>query len=124
MSEGKERSSLALAYLGDAVYELRVREHLLKSSQGKVAELHASAVQYVNAEAQSRLYAVVEPLLSEEEKTVFRRARNAKSGHQPPHMAVTAYRRATGLEALIGYLYLKGESARLNLIFSHLFADA
>lgn len=114
---------LMLAYIGDAVYELRVREHLLKSGLVKMADLHAQAVSYVKAERQSQLYGEIEALLSEQEREVFRHARNAKSGHQPPRTAVAAYRRATGIEALIGYLHLSGEQERLAAIFEVLFKE-
>lgn len=115
---------LILAYIGDAVYELKVREHLLKSGKVKMAELHSAAVAYVNAERQSMLYTQIEPLLTDEERDVFRHARNAKSGHQPPHVPVAAYRRATGVEALIGYLHLTGAEDRLEMIFATLFAES
>ena len=117
-----KNSPLALAYIGDAVYELAVREHLLKSGACKVGELHDKAVSYVRAERQSALAAEIEALLSAEELEIFRKGRNAKSGHQPPNASVGAYRRATGLEALIGYLYLRGERERLDRIFAVLFA--
>jgi len=114
--------SLALAYIGDAVYELAVREYLLTQGKLKVGELHKQAVSYVRAERQSALAAEIEALLSEEELDVFRRGRNAHGGHQPPHTSVGAYRRATGLEALIGHLYLRREQERLDQIFAILFS--
>jgi ribonuclease-3 family protein len=116
--------SLVLAYIGDAVYELAVREHVLQSGICKVGELHDKAVAYVRAERQSALFAEVEALLTTEEREIFRRGRNAKGGHQPPHTSVGTYRRATGLEALIGYLHLRGEQERLDKIFAVLFAGA
>lgn len=125
-TENKTRAnlpSLALAYIGDAVYELAVREHVLKSGVYKVGELHEKAVAYVRAERQSALFAEIEALLSEEELEIFRRGRNAKGGHQPPNVSVGAYRRATGLEALIGYLYLRREQERLDKIFAVLFRE-
>jgi len=115
--------SLALAYIGDAVYELAVREHLLKSGACKVGELHDKTVAYVKAERQSALFAEIESLLSVKELEVFRKGRNAKGGHQPAHASVGVYRRATGLEALIGYLYLMRERERLDNIFSILFSE-
>ncbi|MCL1817248.1 MAG: ribonuclease III [Clostridiales bacterium] len=115
--------SLALAYIGDAVYELAVREHILKSGVYKVGELHDKAVAYVRAERQSALFAEIEALLSLEELEIFRRGRNAKGGHQPPHASIGTYRRATGLEALIGYLYLHREQERLDKIFTVLFRE-
>lgn len=116
-------SPLALAYIGDAVYELAVREHLLTQGQLKVGELHKRAVDYVRAERQSALVGEIEDLLSQEEHEVLRRGRNAKSGHQPPHTSVGAYRRATGLETLIGWLYLQKHQERLQQIFAVLFRD-
>ncbi|MCL1905492.1 MAG: ribonuclease III [Clostridiales bacterium] len=115
--------SLTLAYIGDAVYELAVREHLLKSGACKVRELHDKAVAYVRAERQAALAGEIEPLLNEEERAVLRRGRNAKGGHQPPNASVGAYRRATGLEALIGHLYLRKEQERLEKIFAILFKE-
>jgi len=121
-NEAKKVSPLLLAYIGDAVYELAVREHLLATSGlAKVDDLHKAAVSLVRAERQSRLYGQIEDLLTPEEQDVFRHGRNAKSGHQPPHTTVGAYRRATGVESLIGYLHLTGEEQRLQQIFSVLF---
>ena len=120
--EYKYLNPLLLAYIGDAVYELRVREHLLTSGAVKMNGLHQQAVSLVNAGRQSRLYSQLEPLLSEEEKDVFRRGRNAHSGHQPPGVSAAGYRRATGVEALIGWLHLTGEKERLDEIFRVLFA--
>jgi ribonuclease-3 family protein len=115
--------ALALAYIGDAVYELAVREHVLQSGVCKVGELHDKAVHYVRAQRQSALFAEIEALLNAEELEIFKRGRNAKGGHQPPHTSVGTYRRATGLEALIGYLYLKREQERLDSIFAVLFRE-
>ena len=95
-------SPLALAYIGDAVYELAVREYLLGRGEAHNKELHRRAVELVRAEKQSELYDVLCGLLGDEEKEVMRHGRNAKGGHQPPHTSVGAYRRATGVEALVG----------------------
>ena len=122
-TQPEQLPSLALAYIGDAVYELAVREHVLKSGAYKVGELHKKAVAYVRAQRQSELAAEIEKLLSATELEVFRKGRNAKSGHQPPNTSVGAYRRATGVESLIGYLYLKKEQERLDKIFAVLFGD-
>ena len=115
---------LLLAYIGDAVYELRVREHLLRQGAVRMRGLHAQAVSYVKAERQSRFYTELEALLTDEERDVLRHARNAKSGHQPPNIPAAAYRRATGVEALIGCLHLSGREARLDELFAVLFADS
>jgi len=117
-------NSLSLAYIGDAVYELYVREHLLHGDLVKVDDLHRTAVSFVKAERQSELYGEIENMLTEEEVTVFRHGRNAKSGHQPPHTSVGTYRRATGLESLIGWLYLMERHERLEEIFAVLFREA
>ena len=112
---------LLLAYVGDAVYELRVRKHLLDQGAVKMTGLHEQAVGLVNAQRQSLLYAQLEAELTQEEQEVFRRGRNARSGHQPPRVSVAAYRRATGVEALIGWLHLTGREERLDRIFEILF---
>ena len=119
----QQLTPLALAYLGDAVYELAVRRYLIDHGLGKSGSLHTQAVRYVNAERQSRFYAEIEPLLSEQERAVYRRGRNAKSGHQPPHTSAACYRRATGLEALIGWWHLRGEQQRLQEILARLFVE-
>lgn len=106
-----EVSSLNLAYIGDGVYELMVRERLVRQG-GRVRGLHTQAVEQVRAEAQAVAADRLLPLLSEREAAVYRRGRNA-------HTARTdgAYHKATGLEALFGYLYLCGETARLRELF-------
>ncbi len=107
-----EISSLNLAYIGDGVYELMVRERLVRES-GRCRGLHKLAVEQVRAEAQAIAADRLLPLLSEGEAAVYRRGRNA-------HTARTdgVYHKATGLEALFGYLYLGGETARLRELFS------
>lgn len=109
-----EYSSLALAYLGDAVYELFVRNHLLAKGNFSVNELHKGAVHYVQAKAQSDAIVSLEPELTEEEMRVYKRGRNAKPATLPKHANVGDYHRATGFEALIGYLHLEGNSQRLH----------
>ncbi len=118
----KQIPPLVLAYIGDAVYELRVRRHLLDCGLGKMAKLHRQAVCYVNAERQSQLYAQLEPLLNEDELDILRRGRNSKSGHQPPTVSAAAYRRATGVEALFGYWHLSGQEQRIDMACALLFA--
>jgi ribonuclease-3 family protein len=106
-------SSLVLAYVGDAVFELAVRERLVLAGPGKVADLHRQAVAIVRAPAQAALLRRLEGVLTPEEEEVARRARNAKSGPAPRGVAVQEYRHATAFEALLGYLYLTGRTARL-----------
>lgn len=110
--------ALVLAYVGDAVYELAVRGHLVNTGLVKVNRLHGEAVKYVNAGAQARILKALEGSLSEEEAAVVRRGRNAKSPHAPRGAGVIEYRHSTALESLIGYLYLKGDAARLSEIMA------
>lgn len=112
----KGLGSLALAYIGDAVYEVHIRHHLLLSGQVKPNKLHKEATKYVSAKAQSAVlhYMLEEKLLSEEEEAVVRRGRNAKSGTVPKNTDVQTYRYSTAFEALIGYLYGSRQEERLN----------
>ena len=112
-----EYSSLALAYLGDAVYELYVRNYLLSKGNYSVNELHKAAVCYVQAKAQSDAVTALESELTEEEMRVYKRGRNAKPATLPKNANVGDYHRATGFEALAGYLYLQGNTKRLNQLF-------
>lgn len=108
---------LVLAYIGDGVYELYVRSRIItEHSDMPPHKLHKLSTTCVKATAQSHSMVFIEPILSEEELAVYKRGRNAKSATVPKNADVTAYRRATGFEALIGYLYLKKESERLEEI--------
>ena len=106
-------SPLALAYLGDAVYELFVRETLLRKGGIGVNDLHQQAVKLVKASAQAELLHSVEDRLTETEKKVVKKGRNTKST-VPRNVVMADYRYSTGFEALIGYLYLKGEKERFQ----------
>ncbi|MGN0803569.1 MAG: Mini-ribonuclease 3 [Candidatus Faecivicinus sp.] len=106
--------SLELAYLGDTVYDLYVRAHLV-SAGGRVGALHRRAIQLVCAHAQAEALARVQEALTEEEAAVVRRARNAQQS-PPKHADAAEYHRATGLEALIGYLYATGRHERMREI--------
>ncbi|MBM7555108.1 Mini-ribonuclease 3 [Thalassobacillus pellis] len=112
----KQMKSLALAYMGDAVYEVHVRHHLLETGAVQPNQLHQSAIRFVSAKSQAAVVHnwMEKEFLSEEEKAVFRRGRNAKSGSIPKNTDVQAYRHSTGFEAVIGYLYLLGETDRLT----------
>ena len=120
-ADPQKLSPLALAYLGDAVYELAVRQYLLGEHGVYNKQIHQQAVELVRALRQSRLYDELDDILDDEDKAILRRGRNAKSGHQPPRVSVGDYRRATGVEALVGWLYLRGEEEKLRLIFRRLF---
>ncbi len=112
----KQLNSLALAYIGDAVYEVHVRNHLIMSGQIRPNELHQTAVSFVSATAQASVihHWIKEEILSDEEAAVVRRGRNAKSHSTPKNMPIHAYRHATAFEALIGYHYLEKNETRLN----------
>lgn len=108
--------SLELAYLGDTVYDLYVRSHLINRG-GRVRDLHRLAVSFVCAHAQAEALGRIEELLTEDEQAVVRRARNVRQS--PPKNADAAeYHRATALEALIGYLYVTGEGERLGALLA------
>lgn len=107
--------SLELAYIGDAAFELAVRTRLLGG--GSNGGMHRRAKQYVSAHAQSEALLKLTPLLTEDELAVVRRGRNAKSRSHPKNADLAEYHGATAFEALWGYLYLAGESDRLDELF-------
>lgn len=114
----EEMSPLALAFLGDGVYELLVREYLLSKGNCPVKKLHSRAVELVRCEAQAQaLNERLWPVLTEEEKAAALRGRNAHVGHVPKNASVSEYHGATALETLVGYLYMKGELERLRSLF-------
>lgn len=110
-------SPLALAFLGDAVYELCARQRVIEEGNMPVNGMHKKAVAVVNAAAQSAAFERIESVLTEEETAIYKRGRNATSASVPKNAELGAYRRATGVEALFGYLYLCGETGRINELF-------
>lgn len=114
----KQLNSLALAYMGDAVLEQYVREHLLRSGRVKPNTLHKEATKYVSAKAQAKVvHNMLEAkFLSEEEEAILRRGRNAKSGTVPKNTDLQTYKYSTGFEAVIGSLYLQGQAERVREI--------
>ena len=117
LTEAEQYSPLVLAYMGDAVYELYVRQMLIEKANTQVDKLHKSAIQIVKAEAQCEAFRKIGNILTEKEMAVFKRGRNTKSS-VPKHSSVMEYRTATGLEALIGYIYISGDTERLNYIMN------
>lgn len=117
----KQLNALALAYMGDAVLEQRIREHLLLQGRVKPNTLHKEATKYVSAKAQSMIvYRMIEEhFLTEEEQAVFRRGRNAKSGSIPKNTDVRTYRNSSGFEAVLGSLYLSKQHDRANEIIDY-----
>lgn len=114
-------NALALAYMGDAVLEQRIREHLLISGRVKPNTLHKEATKYVSAKAQSNVVhrMMEEEYLTEEELAVFRRGRNAKSGSVPKNTDVRTYKNSSGFEAVLGYLFLRDQHVRVNEIIDY-----
>lgn len=110
---------LVLAYLGDAVYELWVRRHLLEQGIEKVDEMHKKAVHYVQAQTQADILRSLMDELDETETDVVKRGRNAK-GHYPRNVDVVTYRHSTAFEALIGYWQLTGQETRMNEILNRI----
>ena len=115
-SEASQKSALALAYVGDAVQSLYEREKILVCHDFKPDVLHKQVSEVVNAGAQAALAEKIFPTLTEEEQSVFLRGRNATAQHKSKNQSGANYRKATGLEALIGYLYLIGDETRLKQI--------
>lgn len=109
----REYSPLALAYVGDAVFDLVIKSLILNRGNKPVQKLHKETSAIVQASAQSRMMRVIQEKLTEEEHQVYKRGRNSKTVSPAKNQSVTDYRRATGFEALIGYLYLKREYQRM-----------
>ena len=114
--DAKQLNSLALAYVGDAIFEVYVRRHLIQSGKVKPNQLHREGTAYVSAKAQCKiLFRIIdEKLLTDEEQAVVMRGRNAKSGTIPKNTDVQTYHYSTAFEALMGYLYLSGKKERLE----------
>ncbi len=109
-------SPLALAYLGDAVYEMFVRSYIVSTSKQNVNKLNKMSVNFVKAESQAKIAKFIEADLSEDELRILKRGRNQKSASVAKNASIGDYRLATGLEALIGWLYLREEYKRLNTL--------
>ena len=118
MKEVNQINMLALAHVGDAVYELLVRSMLCRSMSASVMQLHRLTVERVRAEAQAEAVQKLLPILTEEELAVFKRGRNTKVNSAPHHADIAQYHAATGLEALFGWLYLLGRTERVEELFS------
>ena len=117
-AKAKELNPVVLAFVGDAVYSLFVRKELCFNFDKKAGELNKLAVEKVKATAQAEFYNKIKDLLTEEEDNVFHRARNAKKGTRAKSATVTEYNISTGLEAVLGFLYLVGDIDRINFILN------
>ena len=109
----KEYSPLTLAYIGDSIFDLIMKSLVVNEGNQPVQKLHLRTSRFVQASAQSQMMRVLQERLTEEEHAVYKRGRNAKSVSPAKNQSVTDYRRATGFEALLGYLYLKKEWKRM-----------
>jgi len=107
-----------LAYIGDAVYELFVRLHVASASCAGSGELHRKSISFVSARSQAEVMRRLLPVLTETEAAIYRRVRNHQTGSMPKNADPVTYHIATGLEGLVGYLYLNDERARLDELMS------
>lgn len=114
--DAKLLNGLALAYIGDAVYEVAIRQYLLETGRTKPNQLHHIATHYVSAKAQASIiaYFIDENILTEEEENYYKRGRNSKINTRAKNTDIQTYLQSTGFEALMGYLYLTEQAERLN----------
>lgn len=114
----REMQPLALAFVGDSVHTLFVREHLVKSGDFKVNQLTRMTKEFINAGFQCKVFKEIEQMLTEEEHDISMRARNTAKGQTAKNYSISEYNYATAFEALIGFLYLTGQNERLNLFLN------
>lgn len=114
----RQMSPLVLAYIGDSIYDLVIRTYVISLGNMQVNKLNKIACGLVKAEMQSKIIGFIEPMFQPNEESVYKRGRNAKSYTSAKNASITDYRRATGFEALMGYLYLTGEYDRMMELIS------
>lgn len=119
-----EISPLTLAFVGDGVYDLLVREHLVNTANRSVGELNKLKVALVNCKSQAKFAKLIMPNLTDKELSIYKRGRNAAPKCTPKNSSVADYHSATGLEALFGYLYLNNEKQRVYDIFTMILHNA
>ena len=119
-AEARQLNPVVLAFVGDAVYSLYVRARLTATGEGRASEFQCAAAKVVSAKGQSDFLNGLLPLFTEEEEEIFRRGRNAKKATKSKSASAVEYNRSTGLEAVLGYLYLTGEKARIESLLSQL----
>jgi ribonuclease-3 family protein len=117
-------SGTTLAYIGDAVYEVMIREMLIKNGFQKVDNLHKEAIKYTSAVNQAIAFHVIESMLSEEELAIYKRGRNASTDRKAKNASIIEYKKATGFEALIGYLYLEQKTDRLEELLQSIIKES
>jgi ribonuclease-3 family protein len=120
----KMLNPLVWAYIGDAVYEVYVRSHIISEGIKNAKDLHRASIKYVKASEQSKILEGINSSLSEEEQNIVRRGRNTKTHHIPKNAEVIDYRMATAFECLIGYLFLMKRYDRLDEIMKNIFKGA
>ena len=109
----KSYSPLSLSYIGDAIYEIVIRTIVMSAGNMSVNKYHKKSSSMVKASAQKEVFEKIEPFLTDEEMAVYKRGRNSKSGSVAKNASMMDYRKATGVEALVGYLYLAGDMDRI-----------
>ena len=114
----KQLSPLTLAFIGDTVFDLLVREKLICEANRPANDLHRLAVRDVKASAQAEFVNILSPYFTEEEMNIYKRGRNAKSGHTAKNATTRDYHMATGLEAVFGWLYLNGKIQRIKYLYN------
>lgn len=115
-----EQSPISLAFVGDGVLELLVRQRLVERTRLVPGKLHSTCVKYVSAHGQAKELEVIESMLTDKEMAVLRRGRNASKASVAKHATAQEYRASTGFEALLGWLYLTGQNARIQELFDAL----
>ena len=115
----REYSPLALAYIGDGVYEVMIRTVVIGMGNAPVNRYHQSTKKFVQAKGQAEFYNHIKDILTEKEEDIFKRGRNAKSSSSAKNTDILTYRHATGLEALVGYLYIDGNIDRILEIMKY-----
>ena len=118
-AEVNTMSPLTWAYIGDSVYELYIRMYLVNTTKLKPHKLHIESIKYVKAKAQAEILKKLEKILTDKEKEIVKRGRNAENHHLPKNATVQEYMYATAFEALIGYLYLTKQDKRLKEILEN-----
>ncbi len=113
----RQLSPLTLSFIGDSVYDLMVREYIISLANRPVGQLNSRKVRVVNCRFQAECFSLLQPYLTEEELTIYKRGRNAEVHSTPKHADRNDYHKATGVEALFGYLYLKKDIPRLRELF-------
>ena len=115
----REYSPLALAYIGDAVYEVMIRTVVIGIGNARVNKYHQATKEFVQAKGQAQFYNHIKEILTDKEEDIFKRGRNAKSASSAKNTDILTYRHATGVEALIGYLYIDGDIQRILEIMTY-----